>query len=234
MLHVNNLNVCYGDAQALWDVTFHVPKGEIVALVGANGAGKTTTLRAISNLLKPRSGDIRIDGVLSSGLPGFQVAAKGVAHVPEARQLFPLMTVQENLMMGSVLREAKAKRAETLGEVFEIFPKLHERRKQLAETLSGGEQQMLAIGRGLMLRPKILLLDEPSLGLAPKIVDKIYEVIKDVNQKGISILLVEQNIQRALELAQKAYVLENGRVAMSGNGRELLQDDHIRKAYLGI
>ena len=234
MLKVNNLSVFYGDAQALWDVSFNVPAGKIVALIGSNGAGKTTTLRTISNLLKPRSGEVRIDGKVTTGMAGYRVAEIGVAHVPEGRQLFPMMTVYENLKMGSVLSVAKTERAKTFQEVFEMFPVLSERRNQIAQTLSGGEQQMLAIGRGLMLRPKLILLDEPSLGLAPLIVGQIFEIIREINKRGITVLLVEQNVQQSLEMADEAYVLENGRITMSGNSQDLISDDHIRKAYLGI
>lgn len=234
MLNVDNLKVFYGDAQALWDVSFHVPAEKIVSLVGSNGAGKTTTLKTISNLIKPRSGEIRIDGNITTGLPGYRVAEKGVAHVPEGRQLFPLMTVYENLAIGSVISSARADREKTLKEMFDMFPVLYDRRNQLAETLSGGEQQMLAIARGLMLKPKLILLDEPSLGLAPLVVSQIFDIIKEVNRRGITVLLVEQNVQKALELADKGYVLENGRIVMSGKGLDLLCDDHIRKAYLGI
>lgn len=234
MLKVNNLSVFYGDAQALWDVSFNVPAGKIVALIGSNGAGKTTTLRTISNLLKPRSGEVRIDGKVTTGMAGYHVAEIGVAHVPEGRQLFPMMTVYENLKMGSVLSVAKTERAKTFQEVFEMFPVLSERRNQIAQTLSGGEQQMLAIGRGLMLRPKLILLDEPSLGLAPLIVGQIFKIIREINKRGITVLLVEQNVQQSLEMADEAYVLENGRITMSGNSQDLISDDHIRKAYLGI
>jgi branched-chain amino acid transport system ATP-binding protein len=234
LLNVDNLNVFYGDAQALWDVSFQVPAEKIVSLVGSNGAGKTTTLKTISNLIKPRSGKIRIDGDVTTGLPGYRVAEKGVAHVPEGRQLFPLMTVHENLTIGSVISSARADRDKTLKEMFNMFPVLYDRRNQLAETLSGGEQQMLAIARGLMLKPKLILLDEPSLGLAPLVVSQIFDIIKEVNRRGITVLLVEQNVQKALEMADTGYVLENGRIVMSGKGLDLLCDDHIRKAYLGI
>lgn len=234
MLSVTNLNVYYGDAQALWNVSFHVPPGKIVALVGSNGAGKTTTLKTISNLIKPRSGEVRIDGKITTGLPGYRVVENAVAHVPEGRQLFPMMTVYENLRVGSIIPEAKANREKTIKEMYEMFPVLYDRRNQLAETLSGGEQQMLAIARGLMLKPKLILFDEPSLGLAPLVVSQIFEVIKTVNQAGITVLLVEQNVQKSLELADEGYVLENGRVVMSGKGQDLVCDDHIRKAYLGI
>lgn len=234
MLTVTDLNVYYGDIRTLWDISFHVPVGKIVALVGSNGAGKTTALRALSNLIKVRSGKIVIDGQNTTALPGYRIAEMGVAHVPEGRQLFPLMTVYENLRIGSITPAAKSKREETLEEVFELFPILRDRRNQIAQTLSGGQQQMLAIGRGLMMRPKLILLDEPSLGLSPLVVSQIFETIQTINQKGITVLLVEQNVQRTLEMADYAYILENGRVAIEGKGGELVCDEHVRKAYLGI
>ena len=234
MLSVKRLNVFYGDAQALWDVTFDVPEKKLVTIIGSNGAGKSTLLKAISNLLVSRSGEIQIRGHITTGLAAHHVAELGVAHVPEGRQLFPMMTVVENLRIGSVLRDAKAKREESLREVFDLFPVLGERQAQMANTLSGGEQQMLAIGRGLMLRPKLLLLDEPSLGLAPILVSQIFEVIKEINSRGITVLLVEQNVQRSLEMADEGFILENGRITMHGTGRELLVNDHIKTAYLGL
>ncbi len=234
MLSVKNLNVFYGDAQALWDVSFFVPEKKMVVVIGANGAGKSTILKTISNLIRSRSGEIRIDGQVTTDLPAHRVVSMGVAHVPEGRQLFPYMTVLENLRMGAVLPDARLKRAETFGEVFEVFPILNERKNQLAQTLSGGEQQMLAIARGLMLRPRLILLDEPSLGLAPLIVAQIFEIIREINKKGITILLVEQNVHRSLELSDEGIVLENGRIALQGKGRDLLADDHVKKAYLGL
>lgn len=234
MLNVKNLNVFYGDAQALWDVSFIVPERSMVAVIGSNGAGKTTTLKTISNLLEPRSGEVRIDNKVTTGLPAHHVVEMGVAHVPEGRQLFPMMTVYENLKMGSILPDAKPKRMETLHEVFEMFPILEERKNQLAQTLSGGEQQMLAIARGLMLRPKLILLDEPSLGLAPLLVSQIFEIIREINRRGITVLLVEQNVQRSLEMADEAFVLENGRITLRGKGQDLLADEHVKKAYLGL
>ena len=234
MLSVKNLNVFYGDAQALWDVSFDVPERKLVTIIGSNGAGKSTLLKSISNLLVPRSGEIRIRHHVTSGLAAHHVAELGVAHVPEGRQLFPMMTVAENLRIGSILPEAKAKREETLREVFNLFPILGERTSQLANTLSGGEQQMLAIGRGLMLRPRLLLLDEPSLGLAPMLVSQIFEVIKKINSQGITVLLVEQNVQRSLEMADEGLILENGRITMHGTGQELLVNEHIKTAYLGL
>lgn len=234
MLSVKCLNVFYGDAQALWDVSFDVPEKEMVAIIGANGAGKSTLLKTISNLIEPRSGEVRIDHEVTTGLPAHRVVAKNVAHVPEGRQLFPMMTVYENLKIGAILPHAKARRAETLREVFELFPILEKRQDQLANTLSGGEQQMLAIARGLMLRPRLILLDEPSLGLGPLLVNQTFDIIKEINSRGITVLLVEQNVQRSLELADEALVLENGRITMKGKGKELLANDHIKKAYLGL
>jgi len=234
MLNVKNLNVFYGDAQALWDISFIVPERSMVAVIGSNGAGKTTILKTISNLLEARSGEVRIDNKVTTGLPAHYVVEMGVAHVPEARQLFPMMTVYENLKMGSILPDAKLKRMETLHEVFELFPILKERKNQLAQTLSGGEQQMLAIARGLMLRPKLILLDEPSLGLAPMLVSQIFETIREINGRGITVLLVEQNVQRSLEMADEAFVLENGRVTLKGKGKDLLTNEHVKKAYLGL
>jgi branched-chain amino acid transport system ATP-binding protein len=234
MLNVKCLNVFYGDAQALWDVSFDVPEKKLITMIGSNGAGKSTLLKSISNLLKSRSGEIRIQGQITTGLAAHHVAELGVAHVPEGRQLFPMMTVLENLRIGSVLPEAKAKRGETLREVFDLFPILEERQGQLANTLSGGEQQMLAIGRGLMLKPRLLLLDEPSLGLAPLLVAQIFEIIKEINSRGITVLLVEQNVQRSLEMADEGFILENGRITMHGTGQELLGNEHIKTAYLGL
>lgn len=234
MLNVKGLNVFYGDAQALWDVSFDVPEKKLITIIGSNGAGKSTLLKSISNLLKSRSGEIRIQGQITTGLAAHHVAEMGVAHVPEGRQLFPMMTVVENLRIGSILPEAKAKREETLREVFDLFPILEERKNQLANTLSGGQQQMLAIGRGLMLRPRLLLLDEPSLGLAPLLVAQIFETIKQINSRGITILLVEQNVQRSLEMADEGFILENGRITMHGTGQELLVNEHIKTAYLGL
>ena len=234
MLSVNNLNVFYGDAQALWDVSFIVAEKSLVAVIGSNGAGKSTTLKTISNLLEPRSGEVRINDKVTTGLPAHRVVEMGVAHVPEGRQLFPMMTVHENLKMGSILAGAKTKRMETIHEVFEMFPILKERKNQLAQTLSGGEQQMLAIARGLMLKPKLILLDEPSLGLAPLLVSQIFEITRTINRKGITVLLVEQNVQRSLEMADEAFVLENGRITLRGKGHDLLADDHVKRAYLGL
>jgi branched-chain amino acid transport system ATP-binding protein len=204
-----------------------------VALIGANGSGKTTTLRAISGLLPLRQGRIELDGRRIDGLGSAAIVAAGVAHVPEGRQLFPTMTVEENLELGARTAEGRARRAETLGRVVELFPRLAERQRQLAGTLSGGEQQMVAIGRALMARPRLLMLDEPSLGLAPVVVSAIFANLGAINRDGLTILLVEQNVLRALRLSHRAYVLQNGAVTLSGPGPRLLADDRIRRAYLG-
>jgi len=234
MLVVDGINVFYGDLQALWDVSFKAEKGSITVIVGPNGAGKTTTLKTISGLLRPKSGSISFLGERIDNVPPHHIAELGISHIPEGRHLFPNMTVLENLMTGAYTRKAWEKRNETLEWIFQLFPILKERRNQLAKTLSGGEQQMLAIGRGLMSRPKLLMLDEPSLGLAPKLVLFTFNIIKQIHEEGVTILLVEQNVRQALELADKAYVLETGRIILEGEGKELLESEYIKKAYLGI
>jgi len=234
MLQVDGLDVAYGDLQTLWGVSFTVNAGELVALVGANGAGKTTTLRAVSGLLRPRAGSIRFNGESIGGLGAHSVTARGIAHVPEGRQLFPLMTVEENLLLGSYTARGRRTRRQNLERVYEIFPVLGERRRQDAGTLSGGEQQMLAIGRALMSDPILLLLDEPSLGLAPIVVRNVFEVIAQIRRQGTTVLLVEQNVKQALAIADRAYVLENGRITLQGTGPELLDRDDVRRAYLGV
>ena len=234
MLRVDSINVFYGDLQVLWDVSFEVKRGEILVLVGANGSGKSTTLKTISGILSPRSGAISFDGVRLDEVPADKVIRHGVVHVPEARRLFREMSVEENLVMGSLAPEAKRKRAETIEWVYGLFPRLRERRKQAAGTLSGGEQQMCAIGRGLMALPKLLMFDEPSLGLAPILVQDVFEIVKRINESGVTVLLVEQNVRQTLALCHRAYVLENGRVVLSGTGQELLNDSHVKEAYLGI
>ncbi len=223
----------YGDVTAVRAVSLEVRAGEIVALIGSNGAGKTTTLRAISGLLPLRGGRVELDGRPLSGLGSAAIVAAGVAHVPEGRQLFPTMTVLENLELGARTAEGRARRADTLARVYELFPRLSERRRQLAGTLSGGEQQMVAIGRALMARPRLLMLDEPSLGLAPVVVSSIFANLMAINRDGLTILLVEQNVLRALRLSHRAYVLENGTITLAGSSATLLADARIKRAYLG-
>ncbi|MDR7435036.1 MAG: ABC transporter ATP-binding protein [Armatimonadota bacterium] len=234
MLEVENINVFYGEAQALSDVSFQVGEGEIVTLVGSNGAGKTTVLNTISGLLTPKSGSIHLNGVRLDRLPAHRIVELGVVQIPEGRRLWPNMTVLENLELGAYIRQARAARKESLRWVFQLFPRLEERKYQLAGTLSGGEQQMLAIARGLLARPKLLMLDEPSLGLAPFLVREVFETIQEINRQGVTILLVEQNVHLALGIARRGYVLETGRIVLSGSGRELLENPHVQKAYLGL
>jgi len=234
MLKVSGIDVFYGDLQVLWDVSFEIKQGEILVLVGANGAGKSTTLKTISGLLKPARGSIEFQGIYLDQLQADQVIVHGVVHVPEARRLFREMTVEENLIMGSLAPEAKKKRADTLEWVYELFPRMRERRKQVAGTMSGGEQQMCAIGRGLMALPKLLMFDEPSLGLSPILVQEVFEIAKRINKEGVTVLLVEQNVRQTLTFCDRAYVLENGRIVLHGTGKELLNDEHVREAYLGI
>ena len=234
MLEVRGVDVFYGDVQVLWDVSFEVKKGEIVALIGANGSGKTTSLATVSALLKPRKGSVTYEGQPIHTRAPHDMVNLGIAHVPEARRLFSDMTVRENLLLGALTPEAKKSRPEMLEKVFTIFPRLKEREKQQAGTLSGGEQQMAAIARGLMSKPRLLMLDEPSLGLAPILVADIFQVIKEVHADGVTVLLVEQNVFRTLEIADRAYVLGNGRIVLEGSGAALLADDHVRKAYLGL
>ena len=234
LLRLDGIEVGYGALTAVREVSLEVNVGETVALIGSNGAGKTTTLRAITGLLPLRRGTVALDGERLDGLSPARVVARGIAHVPEGRQLFPTMTVRENLELGAAGPAARGKRADTLEWVFRLFPRLAERTRQLAGTLSGGEQQMCAIGRGLMARPRLLMLDEPSLGLAPVVVKQIFEVLAQINRDGTTILLVEQNVARALGLAHRGYVLENGRIALSGPRDALLASGHIKQAYLGL
>jgi branched-chain amino acid transport system ATP-binding protein len=233
LLRLDGLEAAYGDMVAVRDVSLSVEPGELVALIGSNGAGKTTTLRAISGLLPARRGTIEFDGTRLDGLPPAAIVALGIAHVPEGRQLFPTLTVGENLMLGARTAAARRHRAETLGEVFRLFPRLAERRVQLAGSLSGGEQQMCAIGRALMARPRLLMLDEPSLGLAPVVVGAIFDNLARINRSGTTMLLVEQNVLQALRLSHRAYVLENGAIALEGSRERLLADEGIKRAYLG-
>jgi branched-chain amino acid transport system ATP-binding protein len=234
MLDVKNVDVFYGDVQVLWDVSFNVQKGEIVALIGANGSGKTTSLNAVSSILTPRKGSIAYEGQPLHTRAPHELVGLGIAHVPEARRLFPEMTVKENLLLGALAPEAKKARPEMLEKVYGIFPRLKEREKQAAGTLSGGEQQMCAIARGLMSRPRLLMLDEPSLGLSPILVTDIFRVISEVHDAGVTVLLIEQNVFKTLAIADRAYVLENGRIVLTGTGKDLLNDEHVKEAYLGI
>jgi branched-chain amino acid transport system ATP-binding protein len=234
MLKASGLDVFYGDVQVLWDVSFEVKKGEIVALIGANGSGKTTTLATLSSLLKPRKGSVTYEGEPIHTREPHEMVSFGIAHVPEARRLFPEMTVKENLLLGALTPDAKKSRPEMLEKVFALFPRLKERARQQAGTLSGGEQQMAAIARGLMSKPRLLMLDEPSLGLSPLLVGEIFRVLGEVHDAGVTVLLVEQNVFKTLSVADRAYVLENGRVVLEGKGSDLLANPHIRQAYLGI
>jgi branched-chain amino acid transport system ATP-binding protein len=234
VLKVKGIEVFYGDLQALRGVSLEVNRGEVVSILGSNGAGKSTTLMAISGILKPRRGEIQFDQDVIHRYPSSRIVALGIVQIPEGRQIFPTLTVIENLEMGAQFPKAKKTRSETLGWVFKLFPRLEERKGQLAGTLSGGEQQMLAIGRGLMSRPTLLMLDEPSLGLSPLLVKSIFDIIREINRQGTTILLVEQNVFHSLSLSDRAYVLENGSVVMSGPSKDLLTDQHIRQSYLGL
>ncbi len=234
MLHVDGIDVFYGDVRALREVSLSVSSGEIVSLLGGNGAGKTTTLRTVSGLSRPKSGSIVFEGREIHRLPPHRIVEMGLSQVPEGRRIFPRMTVLENLHMGSHVREARKRREETLTWIFRLFPILQERREQFGGTLSGGEQQMLAIARGLMCRPKLLLLDEFSLGLAPLMVKEIFEIIQEINKQGTTVFLVEQNVQRSLSISHRGYVLENGAVVLQGEGKELLKNEYMMKAFLGL
>ena len=234
MLKLSNVSAAYGSVPAISNVAIEIGAGEAVGLLGANGAGKSTTLRAISGLVKLSSGKVTFDGIDVASLPPHRIPELGIAHVPEGRQVFPEMTVQENLEIGAFVPKARAERASSMELVYEIFPRLAERKRQLAGTMSGGEQQMLAVGRGLMLKPRLLMLDEPSLGLAPVMTDVTFEKIGEIHKMGTAILLVEQNVSRALSLVQRAYVLESGRVIMHGPSEELANNRQVQAAYLGI
>jgi len=234
MLTVKNIDVFYDDLQVLWDVSFEVHENEILVLIGANGAGKSTIIKTLSSLLTPQSGTIEFKGIRLDHHPPHEIIQHGIVHVPEGRRLFAEMSVEENLIMGSLYGEAKAKRRETLSHVYQLFPRLEERRKQMAGTLSGGEQQMAAIGRGLMSLPKIMMFDEPSLGLAPILVQEIFEMIRRIKREGVTILLVEQNVTQTLAMCDRVYVLENGRITMEDTGQNLMADDKVREAFLGI
>lgn len=233
MLKVENLVVSYGMIEAIKGLSFEVNDGEIVTLIGANGAGKTTTMQTISGLLKPVSGSITLDGVELTKVPAHKIVSLGLAQVPERRRVFTQQSVEDNLLLGAYTRKNKEEIQKDLEEVYEWFPRLNERRKQLAGTLSGGEQQMLAMGRALMAKPKIMLLDEPSMGLSPLLVKEIFHIIEEINKKGTTIFLVEQNAKMALAIANQAYVLETGKITLEGTGAELSNDARVQKAYLG-
>jgi ABC-type branched-chain amino acid transport systems, ATPase component len=234
VLEIENINVFYSDVQVLWDVSFKVNQGEIVALIGTNGSGKSTTLKTISGILRPEQGKILFNDMPIDKMEPYKLIEQGIVHVPEARRLFVEMTVEENLDMGSLKGEAKTNREKTKQMVFEMFPRLLERRRQFAGTLSGGEQQMLAIGRGLMSKPKLQMFDEPSLGLSPILVRDIFNVIKRIKEEGTTVLIVEQNVKQTLAIADRAYVLENGKIVLQGTGQSLLNNEHVKTAYLGV
>ena len=234
LLEVSNLSAGYDGATVLDGGSLHVDAGETVAVVGGNGAGKTTLIRTIAGMVRATGGDVMFDGADITHLPSHRVCERGLAQVPEGRQLFASLSVEDNLRLGAMPKRARARTADSLDQVFELFPRLAERRRQLAGTLSGGEQQMAAIGRALMASPRLIMLDEPSLGLAPQMVETMFEVVAALNRQGLSILLVEQNVAESLELAKRGYVLENGEVVLEGSGTALLGDDRVRRAYLGL
>lgn len=234
MLKIEKLNTSYGDVQVLFDVRIEVREGEIVSIVGANAAGKSTLLRSLSGLLKRASGSILFRGKQILGRPPYEIVQEGVIHIPQGRRVFPAMTVEDNLLLGAYTQRAGGKMEGLLQEMYDFFPDLVSHKDQLAGSLSGGEQQMVAIARGLMARPLLLTVDEPSLGLAPKLVEKTFRILEKIKQEKVTILLVEQNVYRALNMADRAYVIENGRIAMEGQGRELLKDEHLKKSYLGM
>ena len=234
LLAMDDVRASYGDFQALFNITLEIRAGEIVTLIGANGAGKTTTLRVISGLLRSQHGQLRFDGQDISKLPPHEIVMRGVSHVPEGRQLFPHMSVEENLALGAYITRVRPKLKDLIEEQFGLFPRLKERRWQLAGTLSGGEQQMVALARGLMARPKLLLLDEPSLGLSPKIVEEVFAKVHQIGKSGVTVLIVEQNVVDGLSISDRGYVVENGEVTLQGTPKELLGNEQIRAAYLGL
>ena len=234
MLSIENLNCFYGNVQALWDIKMSIDEGEVVALLGANGAGKTTLLNALTGLVKPASGDVTFMGTSLNAMLPEDIIDRGISYLPEGGRLFPEMTIRENLEMGAYSRQNWKRRKEVMERVFELLPKLRERQKQLARTMSGGERQMLAMGRALMSEPKLLLLDELSYGLAPIIVTEVFHIVEMLRDQGITVLLVEQNVHQSLEIATRAYVLENGRIVLEGESAALLEDDYVRKAYMGM
>lgn len=234
MLSIQNIDVFYGDIQVMRQVSLEIRKGEIISLVGSNAAGKSTTINAISGINRCRSGRIEFNGQVISNLPPNKIVDLGVVQIPEGRKLFPEMTILENLELGAYTPHARKKRKDTLEMVFGMLPKLKERERQLAGSLSGGEQQMCAIGRGLMAKPELLMLDEPSLGLSPVMVQTVFKIVEDIKKQGITVLLVEQNVKHSLKVSDRGYVLETGRLVMEGTGTELLNDEYLKKAYLGI
>ena len=233
MLDVTDLEVYYGVIQAIKGISFHVDKGEVIALIGANGAGKTTTLHTVTGLISPKNGHVLFEGKDITKVPAHKIVSMGMAHVPEGRRVFAELSVYENLKMGAYTRKDKNEIEESLKNVYKRFPRLEERKNQMAGTLSGGEQQMLAMGRALMSRPKIILMDEPSMGLSPIMVNEIFDIIRSVSESGTTVLLVEQNAKKALSIADRAYVLETGKIVLEGKAKDLLEDDSIKKAYLG-
>lgn len=234
MLNVADIDIFYGDLQVLWRLSLVVRQKEIVVLIGANGAGKSTAIKTISSLLKPKSGSIEFNGERIDRIAPHKIIERGIVHVPEGRRLFPAMTVEENLIMGALHGEAKAKRLQTMRYVYSLFPRLAERKKQMAGTLSGGEQQMVSVGRGLMSLPKLMMFDEPSLGLSPLLCQEVFAIIRKIHDEGVTVLLVEQNVTQTLAMCDRAYVLENGRKVLEGTGRELMANEHVKAAYLGI
>ncbi len=233
-LEVNNIDVFYGDVQVIFDLSLRVDEGEVVSIIGGNGAGKSTLLRAISGLVSPKRGEIRFEGVPIHKAPPEAIVERGIVHVPEGRRLFTLMSVKDNLVVGAYNARADKDKETTIEDVFELFPRLRERESQLAMTLSGGEQQMVAIGRGMMAKPKVLMLDEPSLGLAPLLIKNIFETVKKIAHQGTTVVLVEQDVKHSLSMSDRGYVLEHGRTVMEGPARRLLDDPHIKTAYLGL
>ena len=234
MLSIEKISCFYGIVQALWDVSIDVNEGEVVALLGANGAGKTTLLNAITGIVTPTSGSVKLMGETITGIPRERIVEKGISYLPEGGRLFPDMTIRENLEMGAYKKKNWRRRKEVIEHIFSLLPKLEERQKQLARTMSGGERQMLAMGRALMSEPKLILLDELSYGLAPIVVNEMFDIVKTLREQGITVLLVEQNVRQSLEIASRAYVLENGHIVLEGESAALLEDDYVRKAYMGM
>jgi branched-chain amino acid transport system ATP-binding protein len=234
LLKLSGLNVFYGDVQVLFDIDLHIDRGEFISIVGANAAGKSTLLRAISGLIRKTSGSVEFKGKQLVGRPPYEIVEGGIVHIPEGRRVFPLSSVHENLEVGAYVQRSRIDLGQSLKEVYELFPQLYDHRTQLAGSLSGGEQQMLAIARGLMARPTLVTVDEPSLGLSPILVEKTFQILKQINREQTSVLLAEQNVFHALNMSHRGYVIENGRIVLTGPGSELLKDEHLKKAYLGM